>query len=67
MERPQKTELSASLDGRVVFADEIAAQAGLGVKKAKTFFQTQRGCRIVRTRTIEGHRVLMRLTIGTPG
>ncbi|WP_411393476.1 hypothetical protein [Xylella fastidiosa] len=60
---PRKRELLALSDGRVVFADEIAAQAGLGVEEAKTFLESA-GVQIVRTRTIEGHRVLMRLTNG---
>lgn len=60
---PRKRELLALSDGRVVFADEIAKQAGLKVDEAKEFLASA-GIRVVRARDVDSHKVMMRLTNG---
>lgn len=60
---PRKRELLALSDGRVVFADELAEQAGLKESEAKEFLAAA-GVEVVRTRTVDSHKVMMRLTNG---
>lgn len=60
---PTKRELLALSDGRIVFADDLAKQAGLAVDEAKEFLAAA-GVRIVRTRVVDSHKVFMRLTNG---
>ncbi|UIT48624.1 hypothetical protein LZ754_04450 [Xylella fastidiosa subsp. multiplex] len=60
---PRKRELLALSDGRVIFADDIAKEAGVTEADTKAFL-AQTGIQIQRTRTVEGHRIRMRLTNG---
>lgn len=60
---PKKRELLALSDGRVVFADEIAKQAGLQVEEAKDFLKAA-DIEVIRARIVESHKVMMRLTNG---
>ncbi|HHW4685698.1 MAG TPA: portal protein [Xylella sp.] len=61
--QPQPRELLALSDGRVVFADEIAGNAGLPVDEAKAFLDAA-GITVTRTRLVDSERVMMRLTNG---
>lgn len=61
--KPIKRELLALSDGRVVFADDIAKQAGLTEGEAKEFLAAA-GVQVVRTREVDSHKVYMRLTNG---
>lgn len=60
---PRKRELLALSDGRVVFADELAKESGLSEEEAKAFLQAA-GIQVIRTRMVDSHKVMMRLTNG---
>lgn len=61
--QPMKRELLALSDGRVVFLDDIAEKAGLDGPSAKDFLESA-GIRIVKSRLVESHKVMMRMTNG---
>lgn len=61
---PTKRKLWALSDGRVVFADELATQAGLDEAEVLEYLLAA-GVQIVREREVDSHKVVMRLTNGT--
>lgn len=60
---PQKRKLWALSDGRVVFADDLAKQAGMDENEARDFLAAT-GIQIAKEREVDSHKVVMRLTNG---
>ena len=60
---PRTRKLLALSDGRVVFADKIATDAGLEESEAADFLAAA-GIGVVKEREVESHTVCMRLTNG---
>lgn len=61
--KPVKRDLLALSDGQVVFADELAKQAGISENDVLDHLAAG-GIQVVRTRSVDSHKVCMRLTNG---
>lgn len=60
---PMKRTLLALADGRTVFADDIAEEAGISESEVPAFLM-QNGAQVIKTRQADSHKVFMRLTNG---